>query len=364
MKINDLMKALEERMPLAFQEEYDNSGLLVGDPEAEVSSALLTVDVTTRVIEEAIHLGCNLVLAHHPVMFHSVKRIVTGKGESDLLVRAIQNNIAIAAMHTNLDNSFFGLNHLLLTKLELTDPSVLRPFSSTLAKLVTFIPLEHAEKVRQALFDAGAGHIGNYDACSFNLPGEGTFRALGNAKPFVGKLNELHREPEVRVEVVFPIHLKDSILRSLKTAHPYEEVAFDLYPLINDYPGAGAGMKGFLQPPVGELEFLQRLKSLKEVSVVRHSALRGKPVSSVAICTGSGAFLIPDAIQKGADVLVTADLKYHDFLMAEGKILLCDIGHYESEHWAKELLKVILNEKFPNFAVFISEMNTNPVYYL
>ncbi len=363
MIISELIGFFEEIMPLSWQEDYDNSGLLTGDPASRIEALLITLDVTMPVVDEAISRGCNLIISHHPLMFHGVKKLVAGNRESDILLHAIRNNIAILALHTNLDNSLPGLNGFLLGKLGATKVSVLIPKKDALAKLVTFVPVDHLQRVRDAIFSSGAGHIGNYDSCSFNTRGDGTFRALENANPFVGKVHALHSEPEIRTEMVFPLRLRDIVIQALLSAHPYEEVAYDIYPILNDFHGAGLGASGFLPNPLDETEFLQMVRNLPGVSVIRHSPLRHKPVRKIAVCTGSGSFAIPEADRQHADVLLTADLKYHDFFRSSARLLLCDIGHYESEHGVKELLRDILIEKFPNFAAFISETDTNPVQY-
>jgi dinuclear metal center YbgI/SA1388 family protein len=364
MKLHEICRYLEQKAPLPFQEDYDNSGLLIGDPQMDLTGALLSLDITEKVLDEAITAGCNLIIAHHPLLFRGVRKIIPGAGESDLLLKAIKNDVAIYAIHTSLDNSLNGLNGLLMRKLGVPSHRILAPRMNMLSKLVTFAPTLHAEKVRSALFTAGAGVIGNYDSCSFNQMGEGTFRAAGDANPFVGEKLQLHREPETRIEVIVPGHLLQKVIASLISSHPYEEVAYDLYPLSNPFPGAGAGAIGELPSGMRTGDFLRHLKKTFGLDFLRHTAAGKKVIKRVALCSGSGSFLIPDALAAGADAFVTADLKYHDFFAGKGELLIADIGHYESEHFVKEWLYDTVIEKFPNFACLKSKVNTNPIHYL
>jgi dinuclear metal center YbgI/SA1388 family protein len=364
MKINEIIQFLESRVPLSLQESYDNCGLLTGDHDWTISGVLLTLDVTSEVVEEAIAENCNMIISHHPLIFKGIKKLTPRQEDTLPLIIAIKNDIAIYAIHTNLDNSLYGLNAHVLEKLDVKNLAILRPGQGMLRKLVTFCPGSHAAMVRDSLFEAGAGHIGNYDCCSFNMMGEGTFRGSEKTNPFVGKPMEIHHEPEIRIEVIYPQYFESKILENLKRTHPYEEVAFDLFPLSNENPLTGAGLIGTLPEPVDEVTFLKKIKDVLKPGVIRYSNLRGKPVSRVAICTGSGSFLIHDALRANADMFITADMKYHDFFHGTGKMVLVDVGHYESEHGVKEWLYAALIEKFPTFAFLISRVDTNPVKYL
>jgi dinuclear metal center YbgI/SA1388 family protein len=363
MKIKEIVKVLENYAPLALQEDYDNSGLLIGEPSAEISGVLITLDITEEVLDEALANNCNLVIAHHPLIFKGLKRLVGADPVQRLTVKAIRNNIAVYALHTNLDNSFHGLNARICDLLEIKNCRILSPGKGLLSKLVTFCPVDHTDRVRQALFDAGAGHIGNYDCCSYNVTGQGTFRASENANPFVGGKNELHFETETRIEVIFPNYLATPVVTALQKAHPYEEVAYDIYPLSNTAGFAGSGLTGMLDPPVQEKQFLEMIKKKLGIPYLRHSETIHHKISRVAVCTGSGSFLIPEAVTSGAQAFLTADIRYHDFFTADKQLLLVDIGHYESERFVKDLIYGILIEKFPNFAFLISKVNTNPVHY-
>ncbi len=364
MKIKDIISGLEEIAPLALQESYDNSGLLIGERDHDISKALICLDITMEVIDEAIEGGFGLVISHHPLIFSGMKRL-TGSNETErIVIKAVKHDVAVYAMHTNLDNVHGGVNAMLCEKLGIGNPSVLRPMNGKLNKLVTFCPLEQADKLREALFNAGAGHIGNYDNCSYNLDGYGTFRAGEGTNPFVGEHGKLHREEETRIEVIFPEYIMGTLLKALQTAHPYEEVAYDIYPLKNDLMQAGAGMVGKLKNPMDERSFLEMLKKTLGSGVIRHSPFTAKKISKVAVCGGSGSFLIRDAMAAGADAFVTGDMKYHQFFEPEGRMLIADAGHFETEQFTKELIYSILNEKFPTFAHRISQINTNAVHYL
>jgi dinuclear metal center YbgI/SA1388 family protein len=364
MLIKDITNCIESFAPLSLQEEYDNSGLLIGHPEKEIKGILICVDVTETVLEEAICLGCDLIIAHHPLIFKGIRKLTGYNSTERIVEQCILKGIALYAAHTNLDNTSSGVNAKLSEILGLQNCRILKPTRGMLRKIVTFCPSDQAEKVRQALFKAGAGHIGNYDNCSFNTEGSGTFRALENANPFIGSIDELHFENEIRIETIFPSYNQSAIVRALLASHPYEEVAYDIYRIENEIPGAGSGMIGELSQPENEPDFLQRIKELIGGSTIRHTAFTGKQINQVALCGGSGSFLIKDALLAGADIFITGDIKYHDFFLAEGQILLADIGHYESEQFTKELLFTLLTEKFPNFAVLISKSLTNPIIYL
>ncbi len=363
MKIAEIGHYIETLSPLTLQEDYDNCGFITGDPCREFEKALLCLDLTEEVMQEAIREKCNLVISHHPFIFRGIKKLVPGRPETVILSLALVHDIAVYAVHTNLDNTLQGLNALVFEKLGISKWRILSPGRSTLLKLVTFCPSGHADAVRNAMFGAGAGSIGNYDQCSYNVSGEGTFRASDAANPFVGKKNMLHVEKEIRVEVILPDYLEKGVVEALKSAHPYEEVAYDVYVLKNAASQTGAGLIGELEHPAGQEQFLELVKKVLGIPVIRHTIFHPKPVKKVALCTGSGSFLIDQAIRAGADAFLTADLKYHDFFDAGKTMLLADVGHYESEQWVKEWLFNTLIEKFPTFAFLISEVNTNPVHY-
>jgi dinuclear metal center YbgI/SA1388 family protein len=363
ISIIDIVQYFEAVAPLALQESYDNAGLITGDPGQEVSSALVTIDVTEAVVDEAIQYNANLIVAHHPVIFSGLNKITGRNYVERTVLKAIKNDIAIYAAHTNFDAVHNGVNARICNKLGLLNLRVLQPIKGQLRKLVTFIPHEAADEVRKAVFDAGAGHIGNYDYCGYNLEGTGSFRGSDETNPYVGEQGQIHMEKEIRFETIFPAWLQQNIVQALIASHPYEEVAYDIYPLENTYQKAGMGMTGELPEPVDEKEFLGTLKAVFGSGCIKHTRLSGKKIKKIAVCGGAGSFLLGKAISAGADVFVSADFKYHQFFDAEGKIVIADIGHFESEQFTKELFYELLTEKFPKFAVRFSEVNTNPVFY-
>jgi dinuclear metal center YbgI/SA1388 family protein len=363
MKIIEAIKVLEKVAPLSYQESYDNAGLITGTADWECSGILCTLDATEQVILEAKKRGCNLVVAHHPIIFGGLKKI-TGKNYVErTIITAIKNEIAIYAIHTNLDNVIEGVNNRIADQLGLINRRILLPKEGLLKKLYTFVPLEHAEKLRQALFAAGAGNIGEYSEASFNADGLSTYKGSANTHPFAGEPGKSHTEKETRVELIFPSYLQGQVLKALVENHPYEEVAYDLITLSNDYQQVGSGMIGDLPEALNETGFLQMLVTSFGLSVVRHTPLLGKSVKKVAICGGSGSFLIKNAISAGADIYVTSDIKYHEFFDANDRIVLADIGHWESEQYTTDLIIEILQAKFPTFAVLKSGIKTNPVNY-
>jgi dinuclear metal center YbgI/SA1388 family protein len=363
MKLKEICSYLDSEVPLAFQEDYDNSGLQVGSSENEISSALITLDVTEEVIEEAISYKYDLIVSHHPLIFNTIKSL-TGKSYIErILLKAIRNNIAIYSAHTNLDIFSNGVSRKMAEKLGLEDIKILSPSVNRLLKLVTFIPESHFEKVSNSIFESGAGVIGNYDQCGFAASGNGSFRGNENTKPFTGEKGTIHFEKEIRFETVLYSHLKDKVITALLMAHPYEEVAYDLYVLENTNVEIGLGCTGKLNVPMPEADFLKHVSQVFDAKGVRYSELTGKTVTKVALCGGSGSSLIGLAINSGSDVFLTSDLKYHDFFKTEKKILLADIGHFESEKFSREILKDLIIKKFPKFAVRFSETSTNPINY-
>jgi len=364
MKLTEITTYLESFAPLSFQESYDNSGLIIGDPDMTVKRALLALDVTEAIVEEAMAIDAQVIISHHPVIFFGVKRL-TGKTTFErAVVKAIKNDIALYAMHTNIDNVMGGVNSKIAEKIGLENTRILSPVRNQLSKLVTFVPHDKASGVREAIFNAGAGAIGKYDMCSYNIPGEGSFRGGDDSNPYVGKKGVIHFEKEIRIETIFPKHLEKKIVKALLSAHPYEEAAYDLYPLDNAYGNVGSGLLGELNEPEEEKQFLERLKELFFVPMIKHTALLAKPIQKIALCGGSGSHLLQDAMHAGADAFVSADFKYHQYFDADNKILVVDIGHFESEQFTLEIFYDILTKKFPKFAVHFSDINTNPINYL
>ena len=364
MKIKEITKYLEGIAPLSLQESYDNSGLLVGNDETECTGIITSLDVTEAVIKEAITKNCNLIVAHHPIIFRGIKKLNGSNYVERTIIAAIKNDIAIYAIHTNLDNVLEGVNKKIAEKLNLQNCQSFLPQKGTLQKLVTFSPVEQAETVRNALFKAGAGAVGKYNECSFNVEGTGTFTAGEGSDPFVGEVGKNHFEKEVRIEVIFSSFLQSKIIQALMEVHPYEEVAYYIQKLENVNSAIGSGLIGELAQSISERELLENVKKAFGLSVIKHTPFLENPVTKIAVCGGAGIFLLPAAIASGAEVYITSDIKYHDFFDADGRTLLADIGHYESEQFTIDLLSDFLQQKFPNFAVLKTEINTNPVNYI
>lgn len=364
IRIGDIVREMENFAPPVFQESYDNARLITGSLSWQCSGAVLCLDALESVVDEAIALQCNLVIAHHPIVFSGLKSL-TGKNYIErAIIKAIKNDIAIYAAHTNLDNVQSGVNHRISERLGLQNLKILDPKKGLLKKLCTYVPESHLQQVMEALFAAGAGQIGNYSECSFSHPGTGTFMGNEASNPFLGNKGIRHHEAEHKLEVLIDTSVESRVLNALINSHPYEEVAYEIITIDNAHKEVGSGMIGELPAPMQTADFLQMLKVKMNCKSIRHTAEISDEVQKIAVCGGAGIFLLPKAIASGADVLVTADVKYHQFFDADGRILLADIGHYESEQFTKALFYDILIRKFPNFALHLTKVNTNPVNYL
>lgn len=361
-KIKDIILELESWAPLAYQESYDNSGLLTGNSEDQVKGVLITLDITEAVIEEAINQKANLIIAHHPVIFKGLKRLTGTHWVERVVIKAIQNNIALYAIHTNLDHIHTGVNKKIAEKIGLRDTAILQPKNNVLQKLVTFVPDENLQEVLNGIHEAGAGHIGNYSHCSFTTTGTGRFLPEEGANPHIGSHHKAEEVHESRVEVIFPLHLSRKILNALKKSHPYDEVAYYLTDLKNEHQEVGAGMVGLLPAPMEATAFLDHVKTAMDLKVIRHTKLN-KAIKKVAVCGGAGSFLLQDAIRQGADAFISGDFKYHECFEADNRLMIMDIGHYESEVFTKDLIYEFLIENFTNFAVNLAKVNTNPIQY-
>lgn len=364
MQIKDILSEIEKVAPLPLQEDYDNCGIQCGNAQNELKGILLTLDVTESVLQEALENNCNLILAHHPLIFSGLKKITGQNYTERVLITAIKHDITIYAAHTNLDNIKTGVNKKIADKIGLEQLRILRPLKGKLIKLFTYAPKEYAENILNALYAAGAGNIGEYSDCSFQVQGIGSFRPSANTKPFIGKAGgSKETAEEIKIEVLLPDYLQDEIVTALKNAHPYEAVAYELIRLENFHQDIGAGMIGKLPQPIKTVEFFEHLKKTMNLIAFKYTNPHKEMIETVALCGGSGSFLLKEAIRQKADIFITADFKYHQFFDAENKIIIADIGHYESECYTQEIFSKILNEKFPNFAVRLSKINTNPVNY-
>jgi dinuclear metal center YbgI/SA1388 family protein len=364
LSVKEICSFLDKAIPLSYQANYDNAGVQIFSGDRETESALLSIDITGEVLEEAVSLGCGLIITHHPLIFFPIRKI-TGKSETErIIIKAIKNNISVYSAHTNLDSAPSGVSWKMAEKLSLKNIKVLAPMKNRLMKLVTWVPESHIEKVRSALFGAGAGVIGNYDRCSFNATGYGTYRGNESTRPFAGQTGTEHHEEEIRLETILQTHMKDDVVKALLSSHPYEEVAYDIFMLENEFNAAGEGCVGELDNEMTELDLLLKLSEVFGSKGIRHSPLLKRSVKRVAMCGGAGSAYIGDAIRSGADVYITGDVKYHDFGAVAGEILLADIGHFESEKFSTEIIYDLIIKKFPTFALRFSEKNTNPINYL
>lgn len=364
MKLSKISAILEDFAPLSLQESYDNAGLLTGNKEMDISAALICIDITEEVIDEAIAKECKLIISHHPLVFKGLKKINGSNYIERCIIKAIKEDIAIYCAHTNIDSVRNGVSNKMGEKIGLTNTRILSPNKDTLKKLICYCPVEHSEKVKEAIFKAGAGKIGNYDSCSYNIHGEGTFKANKDSNPYIGEKGKLHREQEMRIEVVLPKHLKGKVTAAMHNAHPYEEVAYDIMTTEIEDPTTGFGLIGELKEEIDTLEFLTSLKETFKCERIRHSPIKKTKIKTVALCGGSGSFLIDTALRNKADIFITGDIKYHDYFATEDKMIIADIGHYESEQFTKEIFYELLTKKIPTFAVRFSEVNTNPINYI
>jgi len=363
MKLSQLITHLETIAPPAYQEDYDNAGLIIGNPDQEINQVLISLDCIEAIVDEAIATNCQVIISHHPIVFKGLKKF-NGKTYVERVVeKAIRNNIALYAIHTNLDSVSDGVNAKICETLGLENYRILSPKQGILKKLVTYVPTSHVDQVRNALFHAGAGNIGNYSECSFNAEGTGTFKGNENSDPYVGEPGVRHTEEETRIETVYSANLESKILVALILAHPYEEVAYDLYNLTNQHQQVGSGMIGELEHAMDAEEFLYQLKEKMHAHVIRHTAFTGKQIKRVAVCGGAGGFLLKQAISAGADIFITADYKYHEFFDADGKTIIADIGHFESEQFTQQLLYDLIRKKFTDLPLRLTSVNTNPVKY-
>ena len=363
MIIGDIISLLEGQAPPSLQEDYDNAGLITGQADQVCTGVLISLDATEEVIREAVDRKCNLVISHHPIVFKGLKKINGKNYVERALILAIKHDIALYAIHTNLDNVINGVNGKMADMLGLVNRRVLSPKPGLLEKLAVFVPHAHREKLLESLFSAGAGKIGNYSECSFWVEGAGSFNGNEQSNPVIGEKGRRHIEPETRVEVIFPHWLRHKVLSAMRSAHPYEEIAYDLFSLQNHHQMIGSGIIGELPQTLGREAFFGQLKEAFDLPLIRYAGPEKKLVRKVALCGGAGSFLIPVAKAAGADAYVTADLKYHEFFDAEEQLLLADIGHYESEQFTIDWLFDILQENFPNFAVLKTGINSNPVRY-
>jgi len=363
MILKEIVQFIESKFPLEHQESYDNSGLTYGHLENELNGILVCLDVTEEVVNEAVKKQCNLIISHHPVIFRGIKNIDGSKMNLRVLEKCIKHNIALYALHTNLDNHQSGVNKEISNRIGIENPKILLPKNNTLVKLSVYIPIDNVETVEDALFQQGAGSIGDYTGCSFKVKGVGSFRPSKNANPAIGEKGIKESVDEIKAEYLVRTRDLNNVLNAMWDSHPYEEVAHEVIPILNTDSEIGSGMVGLLDKEMEEIDFLNKIKKAFNITCIKHTAFQGKKIKKIAVCGGSGSFLLEQAIRKDADVFITSDFKYHEYFDAENKILILDIGHWESEQFTIELIGGILMEKFSNFAIHLTEVNTNPVNY-
>ncbi len=363
MKLKAITQFLEHQFPLSLQESYDNSGLLIGVLEMEITGVLICLDSIEKIVDEAIEKNCNLIIAHHPIIFKGLKKITESNYIERIVSKCIKNDIALYAIHTNLDNHFDGVNKEIANRIGLKNLRILQPIQGNLSKLTVFVPKDALEKLDEAIFKAGGGQIGNYSECHFRTEGTGTFKGNENSNPQIGNKNVREAFEEFRVEYLVSNYNLRNVLNAMYASHPYEEVAYEIYPIQNSNQFEGAGMIGELETEVDEITFLTQLKTTFNCGIIRHSQLLGRKIKKVAVCGGSGSFLLSKAIQQKADIFITGDFKYHEFFDAEKQIIIADIGHFESEQFTTNLLAERMKENFTNFAIHLTEHNTNPINY-
>ena len=363
MKVKDITRAIELMAPLYLQESWDNSGMQVGDSESEVTGVLLCTDVREEIVDEAIEHGANVIISHHPLLFRGLKKIVGRSYQERIVARAIKHDISIYCAHTNMDSAVGGVNFKMAEKLGLSNVQVLDQQQGTQRKIVVFVPVDSASQVENAMCEAGAGRLGNYDNCCYSMNGEGHYRPLEDSKPWSGEIGYIHNEPEVRLEVLVNKALCSKVIAAMLKAHPYEEPAFDIITLENSDKYAGLGVIGDIEPQNAQV-FLEKVKKAFEVKSLRYSGNLDRQIGRIAMCGGAGSEFVGLAMSQGADIYITGDMKYHDFQGNEDHIILVDIGHYESEHYTKEIFYDIIKKKNPNFAVDFAQSETNQVKYL
>ncbi len=362
-KLHQIIQLIENFAPKSYQESYDNSGLLVGEMSSEINGALLCLDITEEIIDEAVERNCNLIISHHPLVFKAIKRFSKDTYINRCLHKAIKNDIALYCCHTNIDSVRGGVSFKIAERLNLKNPKVLSPIQNDFVKLVVFAPVENYVEVADAMCEMGGGAIGNYDNCSFACDGIGTFRGNTASNPAIGNVGEITSVNERRIEVIIPRHKVVAAMQKVRSVHPYEEVGYDVYPLINSNPDVGLGVVGTLEKPMSTTDFLSFVAQRLDCKVIRHSQIIKNEISKVALCGGSGSEFVSKAISQKADIYLTADFKYHDFFVEKNLITIADIGHFEGEKYTLGIFYDIISKKMPNFAIHCTNKEQNPINY-
>ena len=364
MKIKEVIQFLEQKFPLHWQEDFDNCGVQCGDKERELTGIVVCFDMSEAVIDEALAQGSNMVISHHPIIYkHGLKKIEPTNRVGKIIYKALENKILLYSMHTNIDSGKAGGNVLFAKKLELQNLSVLVPKENQFCKLVVFVPAENSALLKEAMFKIGCGNIGNYSHCSYSCEGIGSFKPLTGVNPHIGKHNRLERVDEERIEMIFPKNIKRQVIETLYGHHPYEEPAFDIITLENQNREVGLGRIGLLPTSMLAKDFILYIKEKLNLDFVKFSGNRDAEIKKVAVCGGGGASFISEALTAGVNAYITGDLKYHDFFIPENKMLLIDIGHFEGEHFIREIITSLLQENFNTFATHFTEVEIPVIHH-
>ena len=364
---NEIIKYLEDWAPKGIAWEKDNVGLQVGDPKIKIRNIILSLDLNEEVVDSAIKENCNLIITHHPLLFYPLKDLDFSKSKKAIMIeKMIKNDITLYSAHTNLDFTKHGVSYQLAKRLSLRNIKFLKNLSNNQVKLSVFVPLAHLDKVSDAIYQAGGGIIGEYSNCSFRTSGKGTFSGSVQSNPSIGKKGVVETVEEVKLEVLVDQWKLSHVISSIKIAHPYEEIAYDVYPLLKENVNYGIGAIGELNKQMIPGEFLKLVSSKLNVPAFRYTKNGRKKIKTVAVCGGSCSELIDEAMKQKADAFITADLKYHSFQDAEGNILLIDAGHYETEVPVLDEIKHRLEKlliKNKKIRVLKFRGSTNPVVF-
>jgi dinuclear metal center YbgI/SA1388 family protein len=361
VKCREIIEKIEKLAPLNLAESWDNVGLLIGDYQKEIKNIMVTLDVTLEVVKEAVEKKIDLIIAHHPIIFKPLKKITMDDYTGQMVCNLIKNDISVYAAHTNLDIAKGGLNDVLASRLQLNNVKVLKALKNVqLKKIVVFIPDGYQDAVREAMAKEGAGWIGDYSHCTFMTKGTGTFKPLEGTNPFIGKQGQVEKAEEYRLETIVPQDKVGKVIKAMLEVHPYEEVAYDIYPLEIEGEAVGIGRIGTLENEMTFSEFIKLVKNTLNIEYIKYIGNEKSIISKVAICTGSGADFISACVKQKADVYITGDVKYHEAQFAQQNGLnLIDAGHYETENIVVPFLMDYLNDTYQNKGIKIFSAQSN-----
>lgn len=369
--VKNIESTLSQLAPAMLKMDYDNVGLQVGDSSSKVKKILVSLNITSEVAEEAVKKKCDLIVSHHPLIFRPLKNIRAGEGNSDIIIKLVRNNISYIACHTNFDSVKQGVSFLLAEKIGLKNPKVLVTSkeirkSSYIEnyKLTVYVPKTHLFLLKKALAEAGAATIGEYDFCYFEQEGTGSFRPGIKATPHIGEKEKLSEITEIKLETIVPVRTVSSVIKALLQTHPYEEPAYDLYKLENDFQNYGLGAIGDLEKEVSMNEFLKIVTNKLKIDNVRFSRPENsKRIKRVAVMGGSGGDMWRKALSQGADAYLTAECDHHTFLDAKGKLFIVEATHQATEQFAVQGLTNYIKSKYANLEVVTSQEDCDPILY-